>query len=63
MLGKTANCQVAVSLHEVCSEGAAVLNWRLYSRRVAPKMRNGGLAQSCRSVQPCPQTCNGCSSS
>ena len=27
-LGKTANCQVAVSLHEVCSEGAAVLNWR-----------------------------------
>ena len=24
-LGKTANCQVAVSLHEVCSEGAAVL--------------------------------------
>jgi SRSO17 transposase len=29
-LGKTANCQVAVSLHEVCSEGAAVLNWRLY---------------------------------
>jgi SRSO17 transposase len=29
-LGKTANCQVAVSLHEVCAEGAAVLNWRLY---------------------------------
>jgi SRSO17 transposase len=29
-LGKTANCQVAVSMHEVCSEGAAVLNWRLY---------------------------------
>ena len=29
-LGKTANCQVAVSLHEVCSEGAVVLNWRLY---------------------------------
>ena len=29
-LGKTANCQVAVSLHEVCTEGAAVLNWRLY---------------------------------
>jgi SRSO17 transposase len=29
-LGKTANCQVAVSLHEVCGEGAAVLNWRLY---------------------------------
>ncbi len=24
-LGKTANCQVAVSLHEVCTEGAAVL--------------------------------------
>lgn len=29
-LGKTANCQVAVSLHEVCAEGAAVLGWRLY---------------------------------
>src|SRR5262249_39628217 len=29
-LGKTANCQVAVSLHEVCTDGAAVLNWRLY---------------------------------
>jgi SRSO17 transposase len=29
-LGKTANCQVAVSLHEVCTEGSAVLNWRLY---------------------------------
>jgi SRSO17 transposase len=29
-LGKTANCQVAVSLQEVCTEGAAVLNWRLY---------------------------------
>ena len=29
-LGKTANCQVAVSLHEVCTEGAACLNWRLY---------------------------------
>src|SRR5512140_1018444 len=29
-LGKTANCQVAVSLHEVCTEGAAVLIWRLY---------------------------------
>src|SRR5215204_7339768 len=29
-LGKTANCQVATSLHEVCTEGAAVLNWRLY---------------------------------
>ena len=29
--GKTANCQVAVSLHEVCTEGAgAVLSWRLY---------------------------------
>jgi SRSO17 transposase len=25
-LGKTANCQVAVSLHEVCTEGAAVLS-------------------------------------
>jgi SRSO17 transposase len=29
-LGKTANCQIAVSLHEVCTEGAAVLSWRLY---------------------------------
>ena len=29
-LGKTANCEVAVSLREVCSEGAAVLSWRLY---------------------------------
>ena len=29
-LGKTANCQVAVSLHEVCRQGAAVLGWRLY---------------------------------
>jgi len=29
-LEKTANCQVAVSLYEVCTEGAAVLNWRLY---------------------------------
>jgi SRSO17 transposase len=29
-LGKVANCQVAVSLHEVCTDGAAVLNWRLY---------------------------------
>jgi SRSO17 transposase len=29
-LGKTANCQVAVSLHEVCAEGVAVVNWRLY---------------------------------
>jgi SRSO17 transposase len=29
-LGKTANFQVAVSMHEVRSEGAAVLNWRLY---------------------------------
>src|SRR6202795_3461179 len=29
-LGKTANCQVAVSLHQVCTEGAAVLSWRLY---------------------------------
>jgi len=27
---QTANCQVAVSLHEVCTEGAAVLSWRLY---------------------------------
>ena len=29
-LGKTANCQVAVSVHEVCKEGAVVLGWRLY---------------------------------
>ena len=29
-LGKTANCQVAVSLHQVCQQGAAVLGWRLY---------------------------------
>ena len=29
-LGKTGNCQIAVSLHEVCAEGTAVLNWRLY---------------------------------
>jgi SRSO17 transposase len=29
-LGKTENCQVAVSLHEVCTEGATVLTWRLY---------------------------------
>ena len=29
-LGKTANCQVAVSVHEVCNEGAVVLGWRLY---------------------------------
>jgi SRSO17 transposase len=29
-LGKTANCQVAVSLYEVCTDGAAVLSWRMY---------------------------------
>ena len=29
-LGKTANCQVAVSLHQVAREAAAILNWRLY---------------------------------
>src|ERR1700675_2717096 len=29
-LGRTGNCQIAVSLHEVCTEGAAVLSWRLY---------------------------------
>lgn len=29
-LGKTANCQVAVSLHEVCRDAATVLGWRLY---------------------------------
>src|SRR6516162_308295 len=29
-LGKTAHCQVAVSLQEVCAEGAAVLSGRLY---------------------------------
>src|SRR3974390_1459050 len=31
-LGKTANCQIAVSLHEVCTDAAAGLNWRLYLR-------------------------------
>jgi SRSO17 transposase len=29
-LGKTANCQVAVSLHQVGSEESAILDWRLY---------------------------------
>ena len=29
-LGKTGNCQVAVSLHHVGAQGSAVLNWRLY---------------------------------
>ena len=29
-LGKTGNCQVAVSLHHVGAEGSAALNWRLY---------------------------------
>ena len=29
-LGKTANCQVAVSLHQVGAEGSTVLGWRLY---------------------------------
>ena len=29
-LRKTANCQVAVSLHEVCTEGSGGLSWRLY---------------------------------
>jgi SRSO17 transposase len=29
-LGKVANCQVAVSWHEVGTDGAAVLNGRLY---------------------------------
>jgi len=29
-LGKTANCQVAVSLHQVTDEADAVLGWRLY---------------------------------
>ena len=29
-LGKTANCQVAVSLHHVGEQGSAVLGWRLY---------------------------------
>lgn len=29
-LGKTANCQVAVSLHHVGEQGNAVLGWRLY---------------------------------
>jgi SRSO17 transposase len=29
-LGKTANCQVAVSLHHVGEQGSSVLGWRLY---------------------------------
>jgi SRSO17 transposase len=29
-LGKTANCQVAVSLHQVGAEASAILDWRLY---------------------------------
>src|SRR5664280_1416941 len=29
-LGKTGNCQVAVSLHHVGTQGSAALNWRLY---------------------------------
>ena len=29
-LGKTANCQVAVSLHQVGAEESTVLGWRLY---------------------------------
>jgi len=29
-LGKTANCQVAVSLHQVGAEESALLDWRLY---------------------------------
>lgn len=29
-LGKTANCQVAVSLHQVGPEGSTILGWRLY---------------------------------
>jgi DDE superfamily endonuclease len=29
-LGKTANCQVAVSLHQVGADESAVLDWRLY---------------------------------
>ena len=29
-LGKTGNCQVAVSLHHVGEQGNAVLGWRLY---------------------------------
>ena len=29
-LGKTGNCQVAVSLHHVGAQGSAALNWRLY---------------------------------
>jgi SRSO17 transposase len=29
-LGKTGNCQVAVSLHHVGEQGSAVLGWRLY---------------------------------
>jgi SRSO17 transposase len=29
-LGKTANCQIAVSLHHVGEQGSSVLGWRLY---------------------------------
>ena len=29
-LGKTANCQVAVSLHQAGAEESAILDWRLY---------------------------------
>src|SRR5208283_1591042 len=29
-LGKTANCQVAVSLHQTGAEESAILDWRLY---------------------------------
>jgi SRSO17 transposase len=29
-LGKTANCQVAVSLHQTGGEGSTILGWRLY---------------------------------
>jgi len=29
-LGKTANCQIAVSLHHVGENGTTALNWRLY---------------------------------
>jgi len=29
-LGKTANCQVAVSLHQTAGEESAILDWRLY---------------------------------
>src|SRR5919106_6254175 len=44
-LGKTGNCQVAVSLHHVGAQGSAALNWRFFfSEKWAndPGRRGGG---------------------